>query len=444
MLPDLHPAQQIIAQDTTRFKVVAAGRRFGKTRLAALMCVQAALNGGRAWWVAPSFPLANIGWREIKRLCKQIPGAKPLLADRIYYLPGGGFVQAKSALTEAGLRGEGLDFCVVDECAFMAEERWQEELRPALSDREGGAMFISTPKGRNWFWKHYQLGIREDVDDWASFTFKSSDNPFFPKAEMEAARLNVPDRVFRQEYLAEFIDDAGSVFRNVDECTTAELLTEAEPNRVYVGGIDWGRDSDSTVVTVMDVEAGAMVYMDRFTGESWDQQTARVWGAAERFNPQGWIVEKNSFGGPQIERLQGEGLPITPWVASNATKAAVINQLTLAFETRSIGIIDDRILNHELKSYTFSTTASGLTRYHAPSGQQDDTVISLALAWHARMGAVVPSASTYGMGHRTRGTPVSKRPGPIMAGTGATPSRYNNSRPRPGERFRGKIRRRMF
>jgi hypothetical protein len=89
-------------------------------------------------------------------------------------LPGGGTVQVRSADNPDALRGEGLDFVVVDECAYVAEAAWQEALRPALSDRLGRAMFISTPAGRNWFWRHYQRGL--EGGDWQSWSFPTSDN----------------------------------------------------------------------------------------------------------------------------------------------------------------------------------------------------------------------------------------------------------------------------
>ena len=157
-LPGLHAAQEEIRDDNTRFRVVAAGRRFGKTLLGSALCIAIAARGGRAWWVAPSYKMARPGWRGIVRLTRQIPLAEVRRGDMMVALPSGGTVQVRSADDPQSLRGEGLDFCVLDECAFMREEAWSEALRPALSDRQGRAMFISTPKGRNWFWRLWQRG----------------------------------------------------------------------------------------------------------------------------------------------------------------------------------------------------------------------------------------------------------------------------------------------
>ena len=114
--------------------------------------MQVAMNGGRAWWVAPSYKMAAVGWRLVHELGVQVPGVQVSKVNRMITLPTGGAVQIRSADDPDSLRGEGLDFVVMDECAFMKEDAWTHALRPALSDRLGKAMFISTPKGRNWFY----------------------------------------------------------------------------------------------------------------------------------------------------------------------------------------------------------------------------------------------------------------------------------------------------
>jgi hypothetical protein len=157
-LPPIHSGQQVIVSSGHRFRVLACGRRWGKTRLGALLCLEVALRGGRAWWVAPSYKMAFVGWRLVTQLALQVPGSEIRKADQLVMLPGGGSVQVRSADNPQSLRGEGLDFLVMDECAFIPEAAWTEALRPALSDRLGRALFISTPKGRNWFWRLFVRG----------------------------------------------------------------------------------------------------------------------------------------------------------------------------------------------------------------------------------------------------------------------------------------------
>ena len=206
-----HAGQLEVHNSDARFKVLSAGRRWGKTRLGVNECLDVAAQGGRAWWVSPSYKTSEVGWRPLRQITRKVPGAEIRLVDRVVNFPGGGFVAVRSADNPDSLRGEGLDFVVMDECAFMQREAWTEAIRLALSDRQGKVLFISTPKGRNWLWEIYQRGVSGE-EGWQSWTFPTANNPFIAKEEIEAAKRDLPEMIFRQEYLAEFIDDAGGVF----------------------------------------------------------------------------------------------------------------------------------------------------------------------------------------------------------------------------------------
>ena len=206
-MPRLHPGQSAVRKHPARFKVLACGRRWGKTRLGTALCVEVALRGGRAWWVAPSYKMAAVGWRGLRMLTQQIPGAEINRAERLLTFPTKGTVQVRSADDPQSLRGEGLDLVVLDECAYTKEAAWTEALRPALSDRKGAALFISTPHGINWFRDLWLRGNSGDFDDWKSWTFKTRDNPYIDPDEIEAARATLLSRIFRQEYEADFLED---------------------------------------------------------------------------------------------------------------------------------------------------------------------------------------------------------------------------------------------
>ncbi len=210
-LPDLHQAQGKIVDELPRFGVLSAGRRWGKSQLGTELCIKAALEGKRAWWVGPDYPTASVGWRMLLEMAQQIPVMEPRLAELRILAPGGGWVQVKSA--ESSLRGEGLDFMVIDEAAHIPkfDEMWTQALRPALSDRQGGALFISTPKGMNHFYELWRMA--ETTDGWRAWQFPTSSNPYIDKAEIDIARAELPALVFRQEYGAEFVQLAGALFR---------------------------------------------------------------------------------------------------------------------------------------------------------------------------------------------------------------------------------------
>ena len=385
-LPRLHQGQKEVASAPARFKVLAAGRRFGKTRLGAAMCLETALSGKRAWWIGPSYKMAHVGWRGIRQLASQIPGAEIRQVDRIVTMPGGGWAQVRSADDPQSLRGEGLDFVVLDECAFMREAAWQEALRPSLADRKGRALFISTPKGRNFFWRLWQRG-QEGGDEWVSFQFPTSANPYIDQGEIDAAQANLPERIFQQEFLASFLEDAGGIFRGVMAAATATEQDGAVEGHQYVFGVDWGKHLDYSCFVVLDLTDNTMAAIDRFNQIDYVVQTDRLKTLYERFRPGTVIVERNSIGEPLIERLQRDGLPVRPFTTTNASKAEAIDALALAFERRELVILNDPVLVGELQAYEAKRLPSGMLRYSAPEGMHDDTVMALALAWS---GANVP------------------------------------------------------
>lgn len=210
-LPPLHQSQLLVAKNPARFKVVVCGRQFGKTLLGACMCVAEAARGGDVWWVAPSFPIGDLGWRIIEHLCRQIPGTRfegrPVF--RISYSTGG-TIQLRSADNPDSLRGATLSGVVFDEAAMAKAEAWPT-LRPTLSARRGWAMFLSTPKGLNWFHDLYQDAA--DRDGWERWRFPSTANPYLPPDDIELARAEMSSLVFSQEYEAEFIAYGSGMFQ---------------------------------------------------------------------------------------------------------------------------------------------------------------------------------------------------------------------------------------
>ena len=377
-----HPAQKEIYNSPARFRVVDAGRRFGKTRLGVLECMEVASHGGRAWWIAPSFPIARVGWRPLKRMGGRIPGCSVHLSEMSVSFRNGGEVVIKSADNPDSLRGEGLDFAVMDEAAFIKPEAWPEALRPALSDKQGRALFISTPRGRNWFWEQYQRGVRGE-DGYQSFIFPTVANPHILESEIEAAKRELPDLIFRQEYLAEFIDDQGGVFRRVQDAACLKVLDKPEKDHSYIAGVDVAASIDFTVVTVMDVQSKEMVFKDRFNRVDYNVLIDRLAAIYGRWNLRTMKIEANSIGQPVIDQMVRRGMSIIPFVTTNATKQVIIQNLQSALEHGDIKILNDPVLVGELLSYESKRNPSGSFSYSAPEGLHDDCVMSLAIAWDA-------------------------------------------------------------
>ena len=375
-----HVGQLEVHNSDARFKVLSAGRRWGKTRLGVNECLDVAAQGGRAWWVSPSYKTSEVGWRPLRQITRKIPGAEIRLVDRVVNFPGGGFVAVRSADNPDSLRGEGLDFVVMDECAFMQKEAWTEAIRPALSDRQGKVLFISTPKGRNWLWEIYQRGVSGE-EGWQSWTFPTANNPFIAKEEIEAAKRDLPEMIFRQEYLAEFIDDTGGVFRRVQEAAVLEPR-EYEEGKQYIAGVDVAASVDFTVVSVLDAESKEMVYLDRFNRVDYPVLIDRLEAVYHRYHLTSMVVESNSIGRPVIDELVARGLNIVPFTTTSATKQSIIQNLQAAFENGQIRILNNPVLVGELLSFESKRNASGGFSYSAPDGMNDDCVMSLAIAWY--------------------------------------------------------------
>lgn len=382
--PPLLDWQLDVLRNKRRFNAVCVGRRAGKTSFGELLAIDKPLRGGICWWIAPTFAQASIGWRGIKALCRQIPSITIREVDRMAIFPSGGFVQIKSGDDPDNLKGEGLSRVIFDEAALLRESVWVEAVRPALSDKNGDAFFLSTPKGvGNWFWKLYGYGIDPDKEAWNSWQLPTSVNPHIPQSEIDQARLDMPERLFRQEYLAEFIEDRGSVFRNVDSVSTGIAQDRAYEGQRLCGGLDWGRNYDFTALSIWDMATRKEVYLDRFTDIGWQVQRDRIKAANERFPMERIFAESNSIGSPNIEALQGEGMPVFGFETTAANKGELINGLALAIEVPNVELLSHPIATMELKGYELERLPSGKFRYGASSGMHDDTVIARCLALHA-------------------------------------------------------------
>lgn len=382
----LFPLQLEIATHPARFRCLVAGRRFGKTRLGAALTVASATQGGSAWWIAPSFPMAQIGWRLIKSLSFQVPHIHVNESERIVTFASGGSIQVKSADNPDSLRGAGLDLAVFDEAAYIREEAWTEAIRPALSDRKGRAMFISTPCLRNWFFGVYRRGFDEDPD-WKSWREPTAANPYIDPAEIEAAREQLPENIFRQEYEAAFLENAGVVFRNIE----ANLVPDDQQPEMHrrhriVMGVDWAQITDWTALSVVCVDCRRELALDRFNKIDFNFQRDRLEALYRKWNVAVAMCELNSIGTPNVQAIANDGFEVAGFQTTALSKPPLIQSLALALERAQYKWIANAVATGELESYEVEANATtGRPSYSAPPGCHDDTVIARALALKAAL-----------------------------------------------------------
>ena len=410
-----HAGQLEIIARARRFNAVACGRRFGKTAMGIAIAamgwpghLKGLLQGYDAGWFAPNYKLLDEAWRTSKAAL----GGQGLIErsdvqQRRLELTTGAALDFWTLEDPDGGRGRKYGLAVVDEAAMARhlQAAWDAAIRPTLTDHKGGAWFFSTPKGRNFFFElHRRAEDPGRFGDWAAHHAPTSANPHIDPAEIEQARLTLPERIFAQEYLAQFIEDGAGVFRRVTDAVDATLSADPfaardiQDGRAYVIGVDWGRHNDFTVLTTLDATHRRVVSVDRFTQIDYATQAGRLQALAERFPAAPILAESNSMGGPLIEQLQRTGLPVRAFHTSQASKAEAIESLALAFERGEIAIPPVQWLIDELMAFDQERLSSGAIRYGAPKGGHDDGVMSLAIAWSG----VASAHAEYGAARRRR------------------------------------------
>lgn len=386
-LPKLHPGQREVAQSQARFCTLACGRRWGKSVLGIDRLIEMALYGYPVAWMSPTYRMLVEVWRTVKTTMLPLAVRISEQQHRIE-LNTGGSIEMWSLQDPDIVRGRKYRRVVIDEAAMVRDlkQAWQAVIRPTLTDMQGDAWLLSTPRGRNFFWECFQRGIEGENSkegEWRSWQMPTSSNPHIPAPEIEAMQSELPERVYLQEIQAQFLDDSGGVFRRISEAATAELLDAPLEGHSYVMGIDWARQNDYSVFVVMDAETKTVVALDRMNHIDYAVQVERLAALAQHWSPTVIVAEQNSIGVPLIEQLQRRGLPVQPFVTTNASKVQIIDRLALAFENGTIALPNDAVLLGELMAFEMERLESGALRYSAPPGTHDDCVMALALCYAA-------------------------------------------------------------
>lgn len=250
----LHQTQQAIAKDNHRFRILCCGRRWGKTTLAVEEIKGVALSkDARIVYIAPTYQQArDIAWqmliKELKPIIKKVNESR-LELEVHNTQQGSSLIQLKGWEAIETLRGQFFDFMVIDEVASMRNffVNWEEVLSPTLTDRKGSVMFISTPKGFNHFYDLFNK--QNDDEDFKSFHFKSSDNPFLPEEELARQKEALPEDRWAQEFEADFRRTEGLVYK---EFSRERHIDSQEPKTVVdtILGVDFGYTNPAAQIPI--------------------------------------------------------------------------------------------------------------------------------------------------------------------------------------------------
>lgn len=296
----LLPWQQEVMESSARFKVIAAGRRTGKSHLAAVSLILSALNGekGKTFYVAPTQGQArDVIWNTIFDIAGEIIERSHVNNLEIT-LAGGNTIYLKGADRPDTLRGVSLKHLVLDEYAFMKPEVFESILRPALADCKGTAIFIGTPEGRNHFFDVYQGA--ESWDDWESFHYTSFDNPIVDRKEIEHARQTLPAWAFQQEFMASFDARTGGMF----DTDNFIYYTDCKEVGDYYISIDLAgfksqgqrkaKKRDNSAIAITKVTASGTWYVEDIIYGQWslDETCNHIFAAVEKYRPIKVGIEK--------------------------------------------------------------------------------------------------------------------------------------------------------
>ncbi|MHB1457476.1 MAG: terminase large subunit domain-containing protein [Armatimonadota bacterium] len=398
-----HPTQREWLLDDHPVKVAACGRRWGKTEAAAVDIAVSAIveQGSTQIIVAPTYDQSRLISGTVERLLM----SNPMTRKRAHIVKTpypdirimGSRIMARTADDDGrNLRGFSADRVIVDEAAYARDQVVEEVIGPMLADRNGRLVMISTPYGKNHFYRAFTRGIEGTDPRCRAFRFPSWTNPHINREYVEYQRSVLTPRQFKVEYEAEFADDEVSVFPWADIQAAADAF---EPERasgrpVYVAGIDWARYSDYTAVVILELlpqAVGSVRYrvaaLDRFNRMEWKEQVQRVAEILCRYRVMGIAADQTSVGDPVLEMLKRRlwdemrmDAGIEGVVFTSQSKREMIDNLAIRLAHREVAFPGMETLVRELQFYEYDVTSAGNVRTGARRGCHDDCVCALALA----------------------------------------------------------------
>lgn len=370
-----------INNGSCKYYVLNIGRQFGKSLLATNQMLYWGFNiaGCKIAWVSPVYKQAKKVFEDVESAFGDAGGVflHKNKTDLTFTLASGSTIQFFSSERYDNIRGFTFDYLICDEFAFMDSEAWTEVLRATVLVKGKKVLLISTPKGKNHFWQLHSLD--GENPQYKAFTMTSYDNPIIDPKEIDDARATLPDHVFRQEYLAEFIDGGAGLFNDLN------MVEPSKQGTKFFAGVDVGRVDDYTVLSVLN-EFGEQVFIDRWRHDTWSNIARKVADKINEYNCATY-VEVNSIGDAVMEVIGTfvkNKQNIHPFVTTGKSKNDAIEQMAVANQTKEISFRPVDWLRKEFEVFSFEFNAKSRSlRYGAPSGFHDDGVMGTAISFQA-------------------------------------------------------------
>lgn len=376
--PHLTTYQRAILNSPARYTITAASTKTGKTASHIIWLFEQSLGlkaNQSVWWVAPVYQQAEIAFRRMKAQVTENNFFVSNESKLVLTTPIGSRIEFKSAEKPDNLFGDDVYAAVFDEASRAREDSWFA-LRSTLTATEGKCKLIGNVKGKkNWF---YKLGERARQGDPNMEYFKitaydAADEGIIKREEIEQAKRDLPDYVFRELYLAEPADDNSNPFGidNINNC-----ISESSGVPVCYG-IDLAKYTDWTVIIGLN-EDGNVVYFDRFQMD-WSQTLTKI---SSTIGNTPAFVDSTGVGDPIVEQLQRTHPRLKGFKFTSQSKQQLIEGLVVAVQGQSVRFPEGAIAD-EMRNFEFEYTRTGV-KYTAPQGLHDDCVMSLALAWDCK------------------------------------------------------------
>lgn len=440
-----HPIQRTLHKSKKKRRVACLGRQVGKSEAGSIeACFELFTNPGSVGWVvAPTADQSEIIFGRVLTRAEMIADKlthielkvqmQKLRLRVIHYdrpiwdengerinkttakVTGVSEFRGKSADKPDNLRGATLDYVIIDEAAMIGYQVWTSALEPMLSTRDGWALIISTPRGYNWFYTFFKRGWRgketkaytDGIDlpviipeasgegelhpDFDSFHSTSWEVWEKRRGWYANTRMTTPDLEFREEYGGEFISNSGSVFSGMGSITRLPytedghrtIVERPRPGAEYLIGVDFGKNQDFSVYSVLDVEKGAIVCIERNNETAWKEQIRRLKQLVTEYNDALCVVDAWGVGNVLVEDLAEYDIAFLPYeIKSVQTKEELIRHFNLLMEQGEVALPDHPQVFEELRNFQYFKSLTGTSTMRAAGRGHDDIVISLALAHH--------------------------------------------------------------
>ncbi len=344
---------------------------------------------GVYWYVAPFYSQAKkIVWHDPQMLPKYCPPnvwSRRNNSELYLPFPNGSILYILGADKPDSLRGPNPLGVVLDEYGDMRKEIWSGIIQPIMTaNPKAWTWFMGTPKGRNDFFDKFQYA--KTNDNWYSSLLKASQSGIISAESLAEAKKTTTEAFYKQEYECDFLDDASSVFRGVEDCVYDGDIS-ISPDRYYHLGVDLGRHMDYTVLTPLDLHEYKLGIPDRFNQIDWPLQKAKIEALSRKLNNSRVKIDGTGIGDPIVSDLIAAGMNIQDEDIIRFTENSrrhLLDNLAIHIEQRKIGIPNYQPLIDELKAFRYILINPEGRRprigMYVPEGQHDDCVMSAALA----------------------------------------------------------------